>query len=610
VKVGRREPERRAVISAALGRRAYRDAFRAWTGPLHGTAYRWCRRVRRGGQTPSSPTIGPAATEVASLDVKRALSEARRLYWVNNPYAVGRSGTFRAAGGRRRPWPEPGKVSGDREDQHAWHRLYWVLEEWSPETVARLTRWLREPLRDEALHPYTTSERIHVIAEMLGTLGEDRLGADLTKDLVARLLMDADWLYERIETHLGVHNHLLNNARALCTAAYLLPHTSRASAWLGLARNLWDEIWPQLILEDGVFAEQSSHYHVLLTRTLLQYLRDACLADRSLPSEIWEKGRAMSRVSNALVRPDGTLPLFGDVSPDLPTMWLRGLPVACYRAGLLPHAPQDGTPGYAAGASAFFRGSETALIPPKPGHSGHAEWPIELYPSGGLLFTRHARSGIQLAAHGDPRPRAEGHGDSGRGSFELWFGGRRIVVDGGMPTYAPGEIRRHFRSAAGQNVIAVDGLAPAVLKEEESDLPAWYLDGLGGGAWRAEEGQASFTWHGFGRYRPGLVWTRTWRWGESRVAASDRLDGWTGEAHVEGRLHFGESVWSTVARGEFGAPGCRLSFTGPPSLVVTLTDMPYAPDYGVLVQSQGLCMSGRVRLPAEWTWHFEFEAED
>src|SRR4030095_17235100 len=123
-------------------------------------------------------------------------------------------------------------------------------------------------------------------------------------------------LAERVETHLGVHNHLLNNARALSTAGRLVDDAQKSSAWLGEARAIWDEYFPRLILGDGVFAEQSSHYHALLTRTLLDYVRDARDARRPLAAGMREKAQAMCHVTNALIRPDGTLPLFGDISPD------------------------------------------------------------------------------------------------------------------------------------------------------------------------------------------------------------------------------------------------------------------------------------------------------
>ena len=50
-----------------------------------------------------------------------------------------------------------------------------------------------------------------------------------------------------------------------------------------------------------------------------------------------------------------------------------------------------------------------------------------------------------------------GHGHAGALSFELSAGGRRIVTDTGVLTYACGEARRHDRSTAAHNTVEVDG---------------------------------------------------------------------------------------------------------------------------------------------------------
>jgi hypothetical protein len=509
----------------------------------------------------------------------------------------------RGAGGRRLGWGSAASFHSDREDAHAWHRLYWLLEHWGAKAQAALARSLALWPDRYASHPYTTSERLRVVAEVLGTHGE-ALDTDLKRQLVARLHADATWLARNVERHLGAHNHVLNNARALCAAGYLLAGYPEAARWLATARALWDEFWPQLLLEDGVFAEQSSHYHVMLTRTLLEYLRDAQLSGRPLPTGMLYKGRAMCRVTNLLIRPDGTLPLFGDISPDQPTAWLRGLPQVAYRAGLLDTTPRDKERGYAAGASAFFR--ERREMSQRPdGASG--DWRVTLFPEGGLLFAENAELGVEVSAHGDPRPATACHGDTGRGSFEIWFRGRRVVVDGGVPTYDPGPVRQQFRGAAGQNVVAIGGVGPAILADDAQALPPWYVDSNGPGMWRLDTAKACFTWRGFGRCRPGLAWTRSWQWSGNRVAVEDRLTGWAGTARVEAWLHFGEQGWRALSRETFGTTGCMLRVEAPAGLAAALVRMPHATDYGVVIDGQGIYLRGRVALPSVWSWGFEFD---
>jgi hypothetical protein len=541
-------------------------------------------------------------------DLSQTACTAREWFRVDPPPRGSPDATLRAAGGRRTPLSGGAKRFDDVEDAHAWERLSWALEPGGPGTLAELARWLDAPLSEKARHPYTTSERICTLVQVLGTFGES-LPDDLARQVLRRLLDDAERLADRFEVHLGVHNHLLNNARALCAAGRLVSDHRKASLWLGRARETWDEIWPKLILDDGVFGEQSSYYHALLTRTLLDYVRDARHARRPLPAGMTEKARAMCRVTNALMRSDGSLPLFGDISPDLPMSWLRGLPRACERAGLLDEPARDPVPGYAAGASAYFH--ELASKTPAVSFATPVQgWRSSLFPSGGYLFAAHPTMSLELAAHGDPRPASFCHGDAGRGSFEIWFRGRRIVVDGGMPTYQPGVVREGFRGAAGQNVVSIDDLAPALLQDQVRDLPRWYVDSFEGGAWQSDSSSATFTWHGFRRYRPGLTWLRTFRWSGVRIDIQDRLEGWAGEARVEARVHFGERGWEHPAPGLFTIGGCRMRLAGPRDWPTTLVEMGHATDYGVLVDGQGVRMSGSLKLPASWSWSFEFESGD
>src|ERR1039458_3912417 len=95
--------------------------------------------------------------------------------------------------------------------------------------------------------------------------------ADETISLKRQIWNDAYRLSANIEYGLGVHNHLLNDARGLFRAFRMLPDLDEAAAWREQAFRLWDEFFPKLILEDGSFAEQSSHYQLLMCRTALEY---------------------------------------------------------------------------------------------------------------------------------------------------------------------------------------------------------------------------------------------------------------------------------------------------------------------------------------------------
>ena len=89
--------------------------------------------------------------------------------------------------------------------------------------------------------------------------------------LKQRIWADGRLLADTVEYGLGVHNHLVNDARGLYIASAAVPERAEASAWREQAFQIWDEYFPKLVLQDGTFAEQSSHYHLLLCRTALEY---------------------------------------------------------------------------------------------------------------------------------------------------------------------------------------------------------------------------------------------------------------------------------------------------------------------------------------------------
>jgi hypothetical protein len=261
--------------------------------------------------------------------------------------------------------------------------------------------------------------------------------------------------------------------------------------------------------------------------------------------------------------------------------------------------------GYAGGASAVF--PDRALESGTRQLDTAQRWRSRLFPAGGLLWAAREASGLELVAHGDPRGIAACHGDTGRGSFEIWHRGRSIVVDGGMPTYADGRVREHFRGHAGQNVVAIDGLAPSLLHDQVPDVPRWYWAGSEG-QWLVDETSATFEWRGFGRARPGLTWSRTWHWCDAELVVEDRVHGCQAEIDVSAYLHLGVPGWGSPAPGRFTSPGASIRYAGPESLAPRLIEAPISPDYGIIEQAQAIELSGRAWAPVSWRWIVSVEA--
>jgi hypothetical protein len=457
----------------------------------------------------------------------------------------------------------------------------------------------RESLADS---PYSASERIANLAEVLFWIASPRAGEarKMIPGLKEQIERDAHNVLANVEYSLGVHNHLLNNARALYIASRVLPEHPSAQDWRRQGLELWTEYFPQLILEDGAFAEQSSHYHLLLSRTALEFWLACKESGWTLGADLEEKLRCMLRLANDLVRTDGSLPRFGDNSPDQ-TMWdLSGLLAAAHLHELLDEAPRHAsiTP-----LTVYYCDRLKALPQATPR-------PRRLYENGGYGFLRAGH--IEVAAHADPRAETRAHGDSGRGSFEIWWRGRVIVREPGCFLSERNPKSSWYRSAYAQNVTCLDGLAPGFDSGSSRGLPEWYMSC--GGTWRPiPENGLEFACDGFRRRRPDLCITRRWRVPESgsRVDFEEEIQG-SGRVRVQSRIFLGDGRWeplhrdrktcrATIQRHFDKSSSARIVIETTEKLAVTLGPASFTPEYGLEEPTQVITLEGHCDLPARWS---------
>ncbi len=533
-------------------------------------------------------------------------------------------GVFRLAGARyRRIGNMTGEEWDDPEDRYAYHRLYWAARYarasafGHPRAVEGFERdWLtwrdqrstQDPLARAA---YTVSERIASLVESLYWL-PDAAAERLAIPLKEQIWMDTCLLTVTVEHALGVHNHLLNNARALFLASAALAECEDAASWRRQAFEIWDTYFPQLVLEDGTFAEQSSHYHLLLCRTALEYVLASRLCAHALPEGFETKVRHMFRLANDLLRSDGTLPRFGDSSPDHTIEDLWGLSAAAYHCGLLKESPRHSvvTP-----LTLYYSRPGPQIPSPSPGTN-------QVYPAGGFAFLRSAVSEAELVVHADPRPEGRAHGDGGRGSFELWWRGAAVIREPGSFLQRSNAKSSWYRSAAAQNVTCLNGLAPGVTQQEWDGFPRWY--------WPADRSDTTmfqnrlrFRCHSFQRLRPGLVLERVWWFDQDgSLVLEERIDGdRDGQrfmARFESRLCLGEREWDAVlwngrevalhSKGPAQDSEVRITIDVPHGIRVSLREGGSVPEYGIERAAKVLELSGRVQLPCQWRMRCEFFA--
>lgn len=517
-------------------------------------------------------------------------------------------GNLRLSGGRSLP-VDPGSLDQleDAEDRHAYHRLRWAVRYARAAAyghagalealAAAMQPWFAKDWSADPCYgsPYTVAERIASLAECLVWAPGLRV-AEWKKQIVE----DARRLSSGIEYHLGLHNHLLNDARGLYIASAAVRECKEAGAWREQAFSLWNELFPKLVLEDGTFGEQSSHYHLLLCRTALEYWLGARASGHTVAAGFVETLQKMFQLADDLVRKDGSLARFGDNSPDGTAEDLSGLLSAAWSHGVL-----SGPPRHAAVTplTLYYCASKPAVPPRKP------EEPVRLYPAGGFAILRNRE--CELTVHGDPRAVNAAHGDAGRGSFELCHRNTVLIRQPGS-CWSSDSRRRQSRLGKAQNATCLNGLGPGMRAEDRNYLPAWYS--MQGGVWeKLSESCVRFHWHGFQRIRPDLVCIRTWLFEQSGdLLFEEQIEG-AGKVEFESYLCLGDSAWGgldwdqAVGRGVLSHAHAEMTIQAAPDTVVRIEPFQYLPEYGVERNGRRVRLSGQQTLPFRWQVRWSFK---
>lgn len=624
--------ERSNFLRQCWRTRHWKDGVGTLLLPLRMSLYQLRREVARSTSKPRSvapqmaetaivepsfcETVHPIFCELGDIDASR-LFVAPLFAEVNAQL----EGTWRLAGGRRAAFNAATIESReDVEDVHAYHRLYWALRyaeaaafghsRAAEALVSGLAQWLNSKDSESpvASWPYTVAERIASLSAILVWIQQSKNDAlfALIVPVKSQIWKDALRLSSTVEFGLGVHNHLLNDARGLFMASAALGNEcSEAASWRDRAWQLWDEYFPQLVLEDGTFAEQSSHYHLLLSRTALEYWLSCRNGNHTLPDGFESRIRLMFDLANELLREDGSLPRFGDNSPDRIISDLWGLLAAAHFYGLLKNPPAHSavTP-----LTVFYCGTVPKFSPAKRSAS------LKLFSKGGFAILRSEPSGVELAAHGDTREAIGPHGDAGRGTYEIWWNGDVLIREPGSFFSSSDPRWETFQCAEAQNVTSLDGLSPAITKPDRRFLASWYRPQAG--TWHALPGNAvEYRSEAFTRIDPRIVLVRKWTFqDDGALVLEERIEGTTC-VRFESRICLGDAPWSSL---QFdSANNATLTWqgaAGDSEMIVSLPknfsllDQPAAflPEYGVEKAGRVLILSGTQQLPISWNvrWNF------
>ena len=270
-------------------------------------------------------------------------------------------------------------------------------------------------------------------------------------------------LDEQLELH-AANNHLLLEAKALALLGLVLPELRPAARWRrrGLAL-VFQEVRSQ-VGADGVHSERVTHYQQAIGGELLELF--VCLENnhQPAPAGLVERFRQMITFQQALTKPNGQMPLFGDSGledshtrfsataagpawlgrPDLKRCGFDLAEVDYWLLGPERVRRFQGWPASESGLAsrAFRAGGYITLC------AGQGQ--------------RAAYLAFDVGRFGDSRVPGHGHADAL--SFDLHAQGQTWLMDPGVyGTWVPAEWRNYFRSTRAHNTVMVDEQDQSVL---------------------------------------------------------------------------------------------------------------------------------------------------
>ncbi|MEE8057519.1 MAG: alginate lyase family protein [Pseudomonadales bacterium] len=474
--------------------------------------------------------------------------------------------------------------------------------DWCPEDVSRLWRYnlhyfdyLREAARsdDEKLQlleswvannpqgsqpgwePFTASLRIVNWVFYLQHCPRAQ-----TLIIMQSLYTQVLWLEKNDERHI-LANHYFENLKALTFAGAFFSGED-ATRWLTVGTQGMKQQLKEQTLADGGHYERSPQYHALMLENYLDLYNlssnNACFSSLAIIDSIKQTAVEGLRFLEGIVFPDQKLPLFNDstfgVAPELAALNEYAEALAVDRlpqsANSLIHFESSGLYGYRSGSDMVIIDCGDIGPSYQPGHT-HCDFL----------------------------------------SYELMFGGQRLVVDTGVYEYEPGEMRHYVRSTKAHNTIAVDG-------DEQSEIWGEFRVARRAQKLWARSNKKNNTWlfegafKGFYGIKGGIEHSR-------KVEVHHREDGaieslkvadtvrGSGQHHVESYIHFHPDVHIEqqgceliLLKGE--QPIAKLAFDA--DLNFRVENSHYCPEFGLKLDNQCVVVFLQAELPCQLGYTF------
>jgi hypothetical protein len=379
-------------------------------------------------------------------------------------------------------------------------RAYWHTGDdvFAKTFAAHLEAWMNENPPKRGINWASSLEVAFRAISWLWALYFFKESAHLTEALLKRTLkflyLHARHLETYLSTYFSPNTHLTGEALGLFYLGTLLPEFHESERWRNTGQRILLEQLERQVRNDGVYFEESSHYHRYTTDFYTHFLILSRANNLAINPALERKLIALLEHLMYITRPDGTSPLFGDDDGGrllpLDERGNNNFRAALSNGAVLFHRSDfKYVSGEASeetfwllGAEALFEYEQLASSPP------HKE--SRAFPDGGYYVMRDGwtpDANYLLLACGPHGALNCGHSHADALSFDLAAKGRTLLIDPGTYTYTGSrEMRDWFRSSRAHNTLTIAG--------KSSSVPA------GPFSWQSIAHSEATKWIGHGRF--------------------------------------------------------------------------------------------------------------
>lgn len=342
----------------------------------------------------------------------------------------------------------------DEEVINSLHRCYWFFYDYNKfdkiiisDLNNLIKAWIFEnqlQYNDVAWHPYTSTERVmsycisFLLKEPFSKLKENVVNDNVIRSLFNNTIINNLKSLEYYPSGIS-YNHVVNNLRGVLLSAILLDD-----------EKLKMETFKQLILElnlilddDGILREGSSHYHLIITRWILEiecFLFASCEIELVSILKIYTTKMLKGVTFFISGLSTNNMPLFGDISPDLEPEWILE-----YFKELLN--PYSGSKTYATMLKSKFDigqyilNESNTLTLSNYTKISKGDW---------IVFIKHQFSKGEFFPN---------HSHDDNFNIIVYFKGEQLIIDPGRDSYILPPTKNVFCSSDSHNIRAINGIS-------------------------------------------------------------------------------------------------------------------------------------------------------